>query len=388
MLRESKEPRKNEVQQELEILRQLSAEKTREKQERAETAERAKEAEAKDREAAFEVRKSMEAPAEPPAATPYREELYGAFASERRTADGKIVLEGAAAEAADEAAAGFHKSAKLLSNLGAGEKIAADYDTRTSNFRAQTRLAELPDGRKVFMAYDYPGSWVHRGLDGLMKRLNGLPMRKARAGEWKKWHEAKSPIPVIENGDPHLAMMPHVPNANGKDVFAHNKEIEDFGSCDWAKNAGLEEKNALSGKIMDEMRRFHGEKGAWGEAVLSNVIFTEKQEPVMCDFEVAYDEDVPLAEAKARDLKDMCMSIGAALEAAHGQDVATTVKGLLDRYGDAEVIDELKKLATARRSPLQSLAFFYEKARTGTTGKKQYDAVRAAIAAYEAPENA
>ncbi len=317
----------------------------------------------------------------------FRDDLYGTFASERG-AGGKIQLQGEAAAAAEKMGVDFHRSAKAFSNVVAGEKIAAEYDTRTNNFRAQTRIAALPDGRKAFMVYDYGGSWLHRTMDGAMKRMNGLPMRKAGRGEWKKLHEAKTSIPVIENSDPHMAMMPYVPNANGKDVFANNGEIKDFGSCQWAKEAGLEEKNILSRKIVDEMKRFHDEKGAWGEAVLSNVIFTERQEPVMCDFEVVYNKKISPAEAKARDLKDMCISIGAALEGAHGQDVGETVRIVLDRYNDPEVIAEIKKLASRKRGFFKNLVFGYEQARTGAKSKKQYDAVHAAIIAYESPEAA
>lgn len=378
---------RSDTEESLEMLRRISIEREREKGGSAEVSERAQEAEAGDKAAIEGILGSL---GREPAVIPtgrFREDLYGGFASERRV-DGRIALAGESAEAAERAADGFRRGAKAMSNLVAGEKIAAEYDTRTGNFRAQTRIDTLPDGRKIFMVYDYQGSWVHRTLDGAMKFLNGLPMRKADRGEWKQLHTLKTPIPVIENDDPHMAMMPYVPNANGKDVFAHNKEIKDFKACNWALSAGIEEKNALSRKIVDAMRDFHERKGAWGEAVLSNVIFTEKQEPVMCDFEVVYDEDVLPAEAKARDLKDMCVSISSALEAAHEQDPAVTVRNLLDRYGDPEVIAELKKLVSKKRGLLQNLFFGYEQARTGAKSKKQYDAVQAAIAAYEAPEQA
>jgi hypothetical protein len=80
------------------------------------------------------------------------------------------------------------------------------------------------------------------------------------------------------------------------------------------------------------------------------------------------------------------MSVAAALEAAHGQDVAVTVKNLLDRYADPEVIAEAKRLASTKRGIFANLFFGYEQARSGTKDKKQYDAVRAAIAGYETPE--
>lgn len=343
-----------------------------------ETAERARELEEHDREELALVRTSLNTSLAPVSTGHFREDLYGAFAADHGQ-DGRIALRGEAAESAERLVADFHRDAKAFSNLAAGERIAAEYETRTNNFRAQTRLDTLSDGRKVFMIYDYKGSFVHRFLDGMMKRLNGLPMAKVDRKEWKRQQETKTAIPVIENADPHMAMMPYVPNANGKDVFANNAEIESFGTCAWAKESDLEEKNALSGRIMDEMKRFHDVHGGWGEAVLSNVIFTEDKNPVLCDFEVAYGKKVSLAEAKARDVKDMCMSVAAALEAAHGQDNAATVKTLLDRYADPEVLAELKRLASKKRGVLGTIFFGYEQARTGTKSKKQYDAILKAI---------
>ena len=64
----------------------------------------------------------------------------------------------------------------------------------------------------------------------------------------------------------------------------------------------------------------------------------------------------------------------------------STVKNLLDRYADPDVIAEAKKLASKKRGVLANLFFGYEQARSGAKDKKQYDAVRAAVAAYEMPE--
>lgn len=378
--RKSGEEKRIEVQEALDIVRETAAESAAEKRLEAET---------KDREELEGVLESLERESDvpqPASSASYRPDLYGAFAGERRE-DGKIELAGAAAEAAEKAATEFRRGAKYMTNTITGEKIAAEYDIRTRNFSTQTRIQELPDGRKVFMVYDHRGSWLHRGLDGLMKRLNGLRMRKVSRAEWKAQFESKSTIPVIENDDPDTVMMPFQPNVNAHDVFAKNGEIEDFGAQGWAKEADLEEKLDMAGTLAEEARRIHGTGTAWGELILPNVIFSAEKKPIVCDPEVRYDEDVPLAEAKARDLKDMCLSVAAALEHAHGvTDYGRAVGAILGRYDDAEVIGELKRLASTKRGFLQNLVFGYEQVRTGTKSKKQYDAILAAIAAYEAPE--
>ena len=378
----AEEESRSEVQEVLDTVRETAAESA---------AEKRRETETKDREELESVLESLEREADlpqPASSGSFRTDLYGAFAGERR-ADGKIELAGAAAEAAEKAATEFRRGAKYMTNTIAGEKIAAEYDIRTRNFSTQTRIQELPDGRKVFMVYDHRGSWLHRGLDGLMKRLNGLRMRKVSRAEWKTQFESKSTIPVIENDDPDTVMMPFQPNVNAHDLFAKNGEIEDFGAQGWAKDAGLDDKLAMAGALADEAKRIHGTGTAWGELILPNVIFNAEKKPIVCDPEVRYDDDMPLAEAKARDLKDMCLSVAAALEHAHGvTDYGRAVGAILDRYDDPEVLGELKKLASQKRGFLKNLVFGYEQVRTGTKNKKQYDAILAAISAYETPEAA
>lgn len=393
----------NEVKESLEIVHEMINERIDQDREK-ELNKKAEAAESRDKESIEKMRGVIEDSREEIVAkeTSYREDLYGAFASEDRE-DGKIILKPDAASALQEAANGFRGRAKKLSNIAVGERIAADYETRTNNFRSQTDLVELPDGRKAYLLYDYPGSWLHRGLDSLMKKLNKIPMGKVGRGKMKERHARMSPIPQIENGDPYMVAMPAIPNANAKDVFAHSRTIQkkegeseeahqkrqigDFNACDdWAGEAGVEEKLELADKIVDEMRRFHaseeGRRG-WGEATLSNIIFTEDQAPVMCDFEIKYKDAVSDIEAQARDLKDMCMSVAAALNEAHQQDVTEVVHRMLRQYRNTEVVEELKRVAAKRRGILQNIAFGYEQARTGVSGKKQYDEIRQAITAFE-----
>jgi len=310
-----------------------------------------------------------------------RADLYGEFESEKG-ADGVIRLSGEAKASAETLAAKFRKEAKFMTNTVTGEPIAAEYDIRTNNFSTQTRIAELEDGRKVFAVYDHKGSAVHRFLDGLMKKLSGLRMAKVSRAEWKRAFEEKSTIPTIENDDPDTVLMPFIPNVNGSDLFERNREIKDFGVCHWATGAGAEEKLSLAEELVDEAKRRHDVGTPWGELILPNVIYSEDKKPIICDPEVRYDPGVTLEEAKARDLKDLCVSVAGALERAHGADVGKTVARLLSRYGDRDTVIALQELAGKKRGLVANLTFGYEQARTGVSGKKQYDKILAAIREY------
>jgi tRNA A-37 threonylcarbamoyl transferase component Bud32 len=215
-----------------------------------------------------------------------------------------------------------------------------------------------------------------------MKQASGLKMRKATHDEWKKWFEEKSSIPVIENQDPNTVVMPFLPNVNALDAFIHDKKIKNFGECEWAEHLTPEDKLQLAHGIMDEMRRLHGQGIVWGEAILPNMILTKHRQPVICDPEIRFDEGMPLKEAMARDLRDLCLSIGSALEMAEGMDVHNVIRNLLDRYGDREVVVELQNLAHKKDTLLQKLTKGYELVRSGAGTSKRYEAILGAIRDY------
>jgi tRNA A-37 threonylcarbamoyl transferase component Bud32 len=309
--------------------------------------------------------------------------LYGDFAEEAWDGN-RLKLKGRAQKAVEKATAAFHSEAKYVTNTITGEPIAAGYETHATNFRTQTRLETLPDGRRIFISYDHRGSWIHRGLDNLMKQASGLKMRKGNRTEWKTWHEEGSMIPMIENDDPHTVVMPYVPNVNAYDIFLHSKEISDFGECEWVKDLDAEGKLSLACRAIDKVRQMHGSGKSWGEATTSNIIFTQDQEPILCDWEVRYDESkVSFKEACARDLKDLCMSISSALTRSEGMETASVVQRLLDQYGDVETVVELQNLVHQKFTLLQRLVLPYELARSRAEKAEQYEAVLEAIREYD-----
>lgn len=104
----------------------------------------------------------------------------------------------------------------------------------------------------------------------------------------------------------------------------------------------------------------------------------------MCDPEVRYDEDVPLPEAQARDLRDLILSCCAALRKSEGRsDYAETVKLILDSYSKEEVIEVLRTISDGKFSLGLTLTFWNEKLRTGVESKKEYIAILEAIRSYK-----
>ena len=67
--------------------------------------------------------------------------------------------------------------------LLSGNKTATKYDSKVRNFSTQTKIVELPSGRKLFLINNYNTSWVHRGLDNTMKYFTGCKMSKAKSSE-------------------------------------------------------------------------------------------------------------------------------------------------------------------------------------------------------------
>lgn len=308
---------------------------------------------------------------------------YGDFVTEERR-DGRIVLKEEDRVAIETASSLLREQATKLPALVKGLPIAVEYSGRTNNFSTQTRIIELPDGRKAFAVYSYAASSIHRVLDGVMKHLAGLRMGKVSRARWKERFEHKSEIPVIESADPYTVLMPFLPNVNGYDVFVHNKEIGDFGEVEWANNVDLEKKLGLVDKIIDELRRVHGQGKVWGEFILPNIIFTKEEQVVVCDPEMEYDAGVSSLEARARDVKDILHSVCSALAKAEGQqDFPSVVKRILDRYEDEEVIAQLQKLVAGKRKWWQKLTFAYEQVRTGSASQAEYEDVLSAIRSYE-----
>lgn len=265
--------------------------------------------------------------------------------------------------------------------LAKGNKTATEYDSRVANYSTVTNIVALSDGRKLFVVYNYPTSWVHRSLDGLMKRLTGCRMKKADSAKWKEKFESKSRIPTIDCEDENTVVMPFLPNINLYDLFANKDSIQDFGECEFAREVDVEKLLDIVDKIVAEVKNIHRQDVAWGELILPNIIIDKDEEVHICDPETSYDSDVPINEQKARDLSDLIISIAASLH-KYGVDYELSASRVLDGYKDKEVIKELQSLVMKKPGLLQKLFFGYTKARLGLKDKAQWQDIKDAIAKY------
>ena len=322
------------------------------------------------------------------AATVAREEQpapMGDFLGSPLTEAGQIKL---SQEQSEDAARQIENHKRKFSfsapSLAKGYKTATEYDSKVSNFSTRTKILNLETGEKVFAVYNYPLSFVHRLLDGASKRLAGDRMSKASSKDWKKTFESRSNIPTIECDDPDMVLLPYIPNVNAHDLFAKNHEIKDFGECSWAENITLDDKLEFGDKMVHAIEAVHNKGKRWGETILPNIIITAEKQVVIVDPETQYDKGVPLKEQKARDLRDMIMSICGALRSSEGEsavDYGVVTQRLMSQYSDKSVIEELKTLVAKKPTFIQKMfRGAYESARLGISAK-EYEKVAAAISA-------
>ena len=178
--------------------------------------------------------------------------------------------------------------------------------------------------------------------------------------------------------------MPYLPNMNAYDVFANGRDIKDFGPCPWAEGMDLESKIGLGEQIVAELGRVHAKGKAWGETILPNVIVTSNKQPVIVDPETEYSGDVSFEEQKARDVRDLLLSLSGALHKAEGVvDYAPSIRRFLASYPEKAVVLELKKLVAEKPTLLQRvIRSTYEVARLGIS-PQEYQKVCEAILACE-----
>jgi hypothetical protein len=347
------------------------AQETATRRERAETSRCL----AETRETIHEGRQDAEAP----------EESWGQFADACVNDQGRIVLDKEQAEAARESVTALKSDRRFTPpHLAIGNKTAAEYENRSRTFATETEIIILPNGKKVFASYCSPASGVHRFFDGLMTRLSGNRMAKVSRSEWKKVYETQSRIPIIENADPEVVLTPFIPSVDAHDALAFNKgekPIKNFGAVPQVAGWGLPEKIRFAEKTVKEIADAHSAGQTFGEMILPNVLITSSGEPVIAFPETRYDKDVPVLEAKARDLRDFIHSAVSALRKSEGDavDIPEIAKRLVVSHPDENVRSEIIRLCQEKTPWFQKLIRpIHEFPRLGTSGK-DYEAVLEAI---------
>lgn len=312
--------------------------------------------------------------------------LYGDFqGAAPLDSSGKIVLPPEVQQEITEQATKHVKKRRFsLPSLMSGDKTATEYGNKAANFSTRTSIITLADGRRVFAIYDYPTSFVHRFLDGMMTRGAGDRMAKATKREWKQRFESKSNVPVIACENPHMVLVPYIENVNAHDAFAYNKQLQNLGEFSWVQNLTLEDKLNLGERVVDELQNIHSQRKTWGETILNNMIITKNGKIIIVDPETAYDEGTSVVEQRARDLRDTIYSIAGALHKSEGvSDYTQLVQRLLNHYPNPEVINSLKEVVSKPLSPIQkACTLFHEVFRLGLS-TKEMKKVAQAITSYQ-----
>ncbi|MEN9406787.1 MAG: hypothetical protein RLZZ455_3 [Candidatus Parcubacteria bacterium] len=271
-----------------------------------------------------------------------------------------------------------------------GNPTALSYPGTARNRSTMTTIATLEDGRRIFLI-DPKSSGLHRWSDTLMRHLSGNPARKVSESEWKSVFIGKSRIPVLNGeGDdigafPYkdVIALPYIPNVNGIDFFAHNKEIDFSEEFSWAGRAGVDEKVMVAKNALSELSVIHSEGIAWGEPAAHNMMIAHEGRSVMIvDPEVQYDTGVPLLEAQARDVLDLTISIAGAMNIASdigGGEYQDFVTDLFTVYPDHEVLEEAVRIVEQTSLTKRMLYPVYEQKRLNNLPFAEYQAITAAI---------
>jgi hypothetical protein len=308
-------------------------------------------------------------------------ELLGDFDAGVLVAENRMRLDAEASQALARELSSFAETtrdSKVATNKG--YPVAAVYDAQVQGWTTQSRIVTLPDGQRLFALTSYPQGKRRRHLDRLMERLSGDPMRKPKPKDWKRIVESRNSIPTVEGTPENMVVMPFIESMNAYDLFAHQKEIKDFGPFSWAEGMSADDRLDLAPGIAEELSRVHGSGRTWGEAILPNVVLTKERKSIYIDPETTY-EGIEETEQRATDVRNLITSICGALARSEGvQDFKRIAGRVLDGYRATETIAALREIC-AKPLTFRNRLFFniFSRFRVGSTDLNEFNRVREAI---------
>jgi len=261
-----------------------------------------------------------------------------------------------------------------------GYKVAASYDSQVQGWTTQSRIFNLPNGKRVFVLVNFPASRWRRMADRFMETISGDEMRKPKNDDWKEIVESRSTVPTIEGFPSNVVVMPFIESINAYDIFAHQKSIKNFGDFGWAKGLKVDGKLDLLDPMVGELKATHLEGKTWGEAILPNFVFTKDKKAVLVDPETTY-ENLTQAQERATDLRNLITSVCGALKRGDGfSDFGSISKKVLSSYGDFDILSSLRDLCVNGLSLRKELVFnLFGRHRVGSTNLNEFYEVTSAI---------
>ncbi|MDD2644508.1 MAG: hypothetical protein PHC65_07495 [Methanobacteriaceae archaeon] len=286
-----------------------------------------------------------------------------------------------------------------LPALFKGNKTATKYSNSTAaNFSTITNNVTLESGKELFVIYNYRTSGVHCFLDGVSKKMVGLPMKKANYKEWAGAFRKKSLLPVLDliddkgDVDGNMVVLERIPNINIYDLITNFNTLKNPDSkvdgCDFVKNMKKEDLLGVVGGVAREIVKIHNKDTTWGEVVPSNIIIDKNQKIHICDPETVYDKNLSIHEQKAFDLLECVTSFSSVMNRAHQIPYTETVNTILNNYvalaqDNEKVIIELKKISEKKLTFVNKLGFAYLKAHLFLQGISELMEIRKNIVDFE-----
>lgn len=238
-----------------------------------------------------------------------------------------------------------------------GYKVAAEYDSQVQGWTTQSKIFTLPNGKKLFVLINFTASKWRRWSDRFMEAISGDEMRKPKNADWKKTVESRSNVPTVAGLPDNIVAMPYIESINAYDVFAHQKDIKNFGNFGWAKDLKVNDKIDLLAPITSELKKVHASGKTWGDSILPNFILTKNREPLLVDAETTY-ENIDVTRQCATDLRNLITSACGALRRGDGIDkFDAVVDKVLSSYNDSNMSTALKNLCQEGLSWRKELFF-------------------------------
>lgn len=237
-----------------------------------------------------------------------------------------------------------------------GNKVASNNpESMIGNFSTITETFQTSEGRWVYIIYAYPLSVIHRVLDTLMKYLTQKYCTKTISpSKWKKAFTERSLIPVMQQDDPSVVVLPYIDGENFRDILAG-----------FAGRYTLAKKEDLIRASVAFINNLHATNIVWGELIVANMMRSKKGEIILCDTETTYYRGT-IVEQKASDWLDFICSCCGDLRRAHPGTESRVVNIVMDGIANEAVKSCLKNMCHKKRSFSHVLFSPYTTARLST----------------------
>lgn len=205
-----------------------------------------------------------------------RREWRGDF-SDREVVDGQLPLGAQESATLAAEATRFAKERGGISALQrGGHPVATVRKTGLLQWTSVSRIVNV-SGKRVFLLYKFPGSWLLRLIFTLRFFRSGIPLYRTMGTGWKRTIESRTVIPFIPLAHPHIVAMPYIDSVS----------IEELIGGTAAKIAD-EELLQLFEQVAKVLATAHAAGIVWGDPTTHNIIVDAERRAMLVDMEMLY----------------------------------------------------------------------------------------------------